>query len=106
MWNSLQQYTWLTRFSRTRCDICSDSSHFCCSVFLSSGSLSAYFPIFTAFFTNVLELSHFSTVNLKVVGGKIFMKLIFVVKCSYRCQETTISNPPESLGGGPPFLRA
>ena len=31
------------------------------------------------------------------------MKLIFVVKCSYGCQETTISNPPESLGGGPPF---
>ena len=31
------------------------------------------------------------------------MKLIFVAKCSYRCQETTISNPPESLGGGPPF---
>ena len=46
---------------------------------------------------------HSSTVNLKVVGGKIFMKLIFVVKCSYRCQETTISNPPESLGGGHPF---
>ena len=48
-------------------------------------------------------MNEFSTVNLKVVGGKIFMKLIFVVKCSYRCQETTISYPPESLGGGPPF---
>ena len=48
----------------------------------------------------------YSTVNLRklrLVLGKIFMKLIFVVKCSYRCQETTISNPPESLGGGPPF---
>ena len=33
------------------------------------------------------------------------MKLIFVVKCSYGCQETTISNPPESLGGGPLFAR-
>ena len=31
------------------------------------------------------------------------MKLIFVAKCSYRCQETTKTNPPESLGGGPPF---
>ena len=44
-----------------------------------------------------------STVNLKVPGGKIGVKLIFVAKCSWRCQETTIWNPPESDGGGPPF---
>ena len=48
----------------------------------------------------------YSTVNLaklRLIFGKKHVKLIFVAKCSKRCQETTIWNPPESLGGGPPF---
>ena len=51
----------------------------------------------------VIYLSTVNLAKLRLIFGKKHVKLIFVAKCSQRCQETTISNPLESLGGGPPF---